>query len=400
MWDVRQLVRVAAIIAIFPIFIAAPFLQAAESASPKPILLWPEGAPGAKGTEEIDKPSIRIYQPTVEKRNGTAVVICPGGGYGGLAISHEGTQVANWFNSFGITGIVLKYRLGPKYHHPIEMNDAKRAVRYIRAHAKQLHINPDKIGIMGFSAGGHLASTVATHFDAGNKTSQDPIDHVSSRPDFAVLGYPVILSQGKFAHKGSFRNLLGKEPDPKLLDLLSNEKQVTKRTPPTFLFHTSEDKAVPVQNSLAFYSALMEHGVAAEMHIYQQGPHGVGMANGNPVLSSWTERLKDWMKITGLLSNFKRTAVKGKILINSKEQRHRLSIVFIPENQQEMPAVFQMLNRGSYSITAEKGPVVGKNRIEIWDRDSDQAQHLTAGKNLTIEVMPGLNVFDLSLHEE
>ena len=207
------------------------------------------------------------------------MVICPGGGYQNLSMDKEGYAVAKWLNTLGVSAFVLKYRLGPRYHHPIELGDAQRAIRIVRSRAGQYGLQADRIGIMGFSAGGHLASTAGTHYDAGNPSAPDPLDRPGSRPDFMVLCYPVI-SFGTFAHAGSKRNLLGNDPDPTLVENLSNELQVTKDTPTTFLFHTTNDQTVPVENSILFYSALRKAGVPAEMHIYERGPHGVGLAAG------------------------------------------------------------------------------------------------------------------------
>jgi acetyl esterase/lipase len=219
-----------------------------------------------------------------------------------LAMDHEGRQVAEWLNSLGVAAFILKYRLAPRYHHPAMMEDAQRALRYVRAHAQELGIAPDRIGIWGFSAGGHLASTAATHFDAGNPSPTDAIERASSRPDFAILAYPVITCSEWFKHEGSCKNVLGDNPDQKLAEYLSNEKQVTAQTPPTFLFHTNDDEAVPAENSTAFYMALRKARVAAELHIYEHGPHGVGLAPKDPVLSSWPQRLADWLRVRGLLS--------------------------------------------------------------------------------------------------
>jgi acetyl esterase/lipase len=219
-----------------------------------------------------------------------------------LAMDHEGRQVAEWLNSLGIAAFILKYRLAPRYHHPVMMEDAQRALRYVRAHAQELGIAPDRIGIWGFSAGGHLASTAATHFDAGNPSATDTIERANSRPDFAILAYPVITCSEWFKHEGSCKNLLGNNPDPHLAEYLSNEKQVSAQTPPTFLFHTNDDEGVPAENSVAFYMALRKARVAAELHIYEHGPHGVGLAPKDPVLSSWPQRLADWLRVRGLLS--------------------------------------------------------------------------------------------------
>jgi len=277
-------------------------LLAGALAAQKADLLWPNGAPGAQGNEEIDQPSIAPYIVPAGRGTGTAVVVCPGGGYRNLAMDHEGDQVAKWLNSLGVSAFVLKYRLGPKYHHPVELGDAQRAIRTVRAKAGEYRVMANRVGIMGFSAGGHLASTAGTHFDAGDANAADPIDRVSSRPDFLVLGYPVISFTTQYTHKGSMQSLLGNTPDPKLVESLSNELQVTAQTPPTFLFHTTADTTVPVENSVLFYLALRKAGVAAEMHIYERGPHGLGLAPLDEALSSWPSRLAAWMRVHGLLN--------------------------------------------------------------------------------------------------
>lgn len=274
-----------------------------ETAETQTILLWEHGAPGAQSQGDDDKPSITVYRPFENKSPTTAVVVAPGGGYGFLASNHEGRQVANWFNSMGVTAFVLKYRLGPRYHHPIELGDAQRAIRMVRSHAREFNIAPDRLGIMGFSAGGHLASTVATHFDGGNPNASDPVDRLSSRPDFVILGYPVITFEPPFAHSGSEKNLLGDNPAPKLIDDLSNERQVTAQTPPTFLFSTSEDIDVPPENSVNFYLALHRAGVPAELHVFEKGPHGVGLDLGDPVLGEWPVLLAHWLRARGLLGS-------------------------------------------------------------------------------------------------
>ena len=283
-----------------PLLAAGLFAQPANP--PKPELLWPDGAPGALGTADADKPALTPYLAPEGRGTGTAVIVCPGGGYAHLASDHEGAQIARWFNSLGVAAFALQYRLGPRYHHPIELGDAQRALRTVRAMAATYRVLPDRIGIMGFSAGGHLASTAATHFDAGNAAATDVIDRVSSRPDFAVLVYPVITLTEPYTHRGSRENLLGPDPDPKLVASLSNELQVTALTPPTFLYHTTTDDVVPVENSVLFYLALRKAGVPAEMHIYAQGPHGVGLAPTDEALSTWPARLADWLRVRGLLN--------------------------------------------------------------------------------------------------
>ena len=276
------------------------FGQTRDTAEPQTFPLWEQGAPGALGQADEDKPTITLY-----KANGTgvrtAVIVAPGGAYAHLAMNHEGRQVANWLNALGVTAFVLKYRLGPRYHHPIELGDAQRAIRLVRSRAQEFGIAPDRLGMMGFSAGGHLASTAGTHFDNGNSSAADPIDRASSRPDFLILGYPVITMQGPYAHSGSVRNLLGDHPDPKLLEELSNELHVTSQTPPTFLFTTSEDKTVPAENSVDFYLALHKAGVPAELHVFEKGPHGVGLDLSDPALGEWPTLLANWLRERGLV---------------------------------------------------------------------------------------------------
>jgi len=269
----------------------------AVRAQPRTVVLWPDGAPGAVGNEARDKPSVSVYLPGRERATDAAVVVCPGGGYGHLALDHEGKQIAEWLNGRGIAALVLTYRIGPRYRHPAPLQDAQRAIRYARTHAGEFGYSPDRIGIWGFSAGGHLASTAATHFDAGDQGAADPVDRISCRPDFLILAYPVISFKSDFTHKGSRNNLLGPNPDPALVESLSNETQVTAQTPPTFLFHTDADSGVPAENSVAFYLALRKAGVPAELHVYREGKHGVGLAPTDPILSSWSRRLGDWLTL-------------------------------------------------------------------------------------------------------
>jgi len=272
------------------------------AAEPSVELLWPDGAPGAKGDQPADKPTLTIYLPEAAKATGAAVCICPGGGYGGLAMDHEGHQIARWFNSMGVAGFIVDYRHRNKgYGHPAPLQDAQRAVRTVRARAAEWKIDGNKIGIMGFSAGGHLASTAGTHFDAGDPEAEDPVERVSCRPDFMILCYPVIAFDEPFTHRGSQVNLIGKDADPELVRSLSNEKQVTPQTPPTFLFHTDEDTGVPAENSVQFYLALRRAKVPAEIHVFQRGRHGLGLAAGTPGTSGWPKRCEEWMRVRGLL---------------------------------------------------------------------------------------------------
>jgi acetyl esterase/lipase len=272
------------------------------AAEPKVELLWPEGAPGAKGDKDGDKPSLTIYLPPKDKANGASVVICPGGGYGHLAMDHEGHQVARWLNSLGVAGFILKYRhRGVGYSHPAPLQDVQRAISKVRCQAKEYKIDPERIGVMGFSAGGHLASTAGTHFHKGKANAKDPVNRVSCRPDFMILVYPVISFTESFTHVGSRNNLLGQDADTKLIEKFSNEKQVTPDTPPAFLVHTWEDKAVPAENSIYFYLALRKAKVPAEMHLYLKGRHGFGLNRTAPPTSTWPTRCGEWLKTMELL---------------------------------------------------------------------------------------------------
>ena len=282
--------------------VTAPQAEAAESHEVQ--LLWPDGAPGAKGTADGDKPSLTIYLPPKDKANGAAVVIFPGGGYGHLAMDHEGHQIAEWLNSFGVAGFIVQYRhsrSGAGYGHPAPLQDAQRAIRTVRSGAKKWNVDPDRIGIIGFSAGGHLASSAGTHFQQRYSEVKDEIDRASCRPDFMILMYPVISFTESFTHTGSRKNLLGENPDTVLVENLSNEKQVTPETPPTFLVHADDDKGVPPENSIAFYLALKKANVPAEMHIYEKGGHGFGPGAGKGPVSSWMLRCSEWMRGRGFL---------------------------------------------------------------------------------------------------
>ena len=269
--------------------------------------LWAKETPGALGVDPVkDIPTLTPFFPAADKATGASVVICPGGGYGGLA-GHEGKDYALWLNAHGIAGFVLKYRLGSAgYRHPAMMNDVNRAVRYVRANAGEWKLDPKRIGVKGSSAGGHLASTAVTHFDAGKPDAADLIERASSRPDLGILCYPVI-SMGAHTHNGSKNNLLGKEPSEELVKLLSNELQVTKATPPCFVWHTWEDKGVKVENAMEFAAALQRNGVPFDLHVYQKGAHGIGLGvkgwdpEKTPVsaLHPWSLDLAVWLKVQG-----------------------------------------------------------------------------------------------------
>jgi acetyl esterase/lipase len=288
---------------VFLLFAAIAQGAAAQPLPPLPIQdfqvipLWTGAAPGALGSEDTDIPVITVFLPRTVTANTPAVVVCPGGGYRALASNHEGRQVASYLNSLGVAAFVLRYRLGPRYHHPIELGDAQRAIRYVRSHATEWRLDPARIGILGFSAGGHLAMTASTKFDTGAMSATDAVDRVSSRPDFAVLGYPVISMVEEWTHKGSRTNLLGDNFDPELAKSLSGERAVTRDTPPTFIFQTNEDTTVPAENAVHYYLALRKAGVPAEMHVFEKGPHGVGLANDDAALSEWSKLLANWLRV-------------------------------------------------------------------------------------------------------
>jgi acetyl esterase/lipase len=285
------------------------------------IRLWEGEAPGAKGTDPTrDVPTLTVWMPSAEKATGAAAVICPGGGYGMLAVDHEGKQVAEWLNSLGVAAFVLRYRLGPRYHHPAMLHDANRAIRTVRSRAEGWGLDPHRIAILGFSAGGHLASTAGTHFDAGKPDAKDPVERASSRPDRMILVYPVIAFSTPYGHTGSIKNLLGENPSDELVRSLSNELQVTPETPPAFLAHTNEDRGVPAENSLLFVMALRKAKVPVEFHLFEKGQHGLGLGNGarnlgiapNLAFQEWPRLCAVWLKGQGFLDRKTSTAEPGK----------------------------------------------------------------------------------------
>jgi len=262
--------------------------------------LWPEDAPGAMGSDEKDIPTLTAYLPAEGKSNGASFVVLPGGGYASLA-PHEGEVYAKWLAQQGIAAFVLRYRLGSSgYRHPVMIEDAARALRTVRSWARRDGRDPARVGIIGSSAGGHLASTLLVRHDAGQPDAVDPLERESSRPDVGVLCYPVITS-GEYAHRGSFKNLLGEKPDPALLESLSTEHHVTVNTPPTFIWHTVEDSVVPVENALLFASALRKAKVPFELHIYEKGTHGMGLPGPGKPAPPWNASLLLWLNGRGFL---------------------------------------------------------------------------------------------------
>ncbi len=289
---------------IYPAMLAfSTSLALASAQSTNSFPLWPSGAPGARGADPKDVPTLTPFLPDPGKATGAAIIVCPGGGYGHLA-AHEGRDYARWLNESGVTAFVLKYRLGTDgYRHPSMSQDAARAVRLVRANANDWKLDPKRIGIIGSSAGGHVASTLMTHFDAGDPNAADTVERQSSRPDIGILCYPVI-TMGKFAHQGSKTNLLGTTPSPELVAELSNELHVTSNTPPCFLWHTSADKTVPVENSLQFADALHKAGVPFDLHIYERGGHGLGLGSRDYDPAKWLPWTRDcvyWLKLQGFV---------------------------------------------------------------------------------------------------
>jgi acetyl esterase/lipase len=299
---------------VFVIILLISASHSATADAPKEMLLWPPEHPANQGdeprtvdspewTERVTKsPMLTPFLPEPGKGSGAAIVICPGGGYSGLAMQKEGLDTAKWFQSQGVAAIVLRYRCGGgKNQQPVPLEDAHRAIRTVRARANEWGVDPQRVGILGYSAGGHLASTAATMFDEGQPDAADPIERQSCRPDFAVLIYPVISMEDSVTHSGSRKNLLGENPDKKLVEHWSTYRQVSDKTPPTFLVHASDDKAVPVKNALLFYQALVDHGVPAELHVFEEGGHGFGMLRGERPADHWPEQLTPWLQKHGVI---------------------------------------------------------------------------------------------------
>lgn len=287
-------------LAAFFITVAAAAPKDVEPAFEMP--LWPAEAPGAPLEKPEDNPRIIAYLPETEGPH-AAVVIFPGGGYHGLAMDHEGDEIGRWLVEHNMAGFVVTYRRGKAYPHPVPMTDAQRGIRTVRARAAEWKVDPSRIGVIGFSAGGHLAATTGVHYVDERPDQADPIERVSCRPDFLILMYPVITFTDPARHEGSMKNLLGETPDPALVKEMSLELQVTAKTPPTFLIHTQEDQAVPVKNALLFYESLVQNGVAAEMHVFDKGKHGLGLGYKTPELTyaAWPDLCLRWLATQGFI---------------------------------------------------------------------------------------------------
>jgi acetyl esterase/lipase len=364
-----MMLRALAYVLFFAVCLGGMPAMAAER---ERVILWPSGAPLAKGTAATDEPFVEVYPAAHDAAAGPAFVICPGGGYGALAADHEGTQIARWANGLGATAFVLHYRLGSKgYHYPAQLLDVQRALRWVRANAARYSIDPQRVGIIGFSAGGHLASMAATLFDERPEgTTHDAIDAVSARPDIAVLGYPVISMTAAHAHKGSRKNLLGPAADDDAAARpLDTDTRVTANTPPTFLFQTDEDAGVPAENVISFYLACRRNHVPAELHVFERGPHGVGFGLGDPVLSTWPDRLAGWLRDRGFLAVASRVPVQGTVTINGTPVSWGM-ISFAPENPRA-PVATARIRNGAFKLDEKLGPVAGPVRVTITSSSAD-----------------------------
>ena len=365
----------------------------------KQVLLWPGGAPGAKGDEDVDRPALTIHLAARQNNTGAAVVVNPGGGYRILASDHEGLQVARWLNSVGVNAFVLRYRLMPKYTSSVALLDAQRAVRYVRSNAAELGISPNRIGVLGFSAGGHLTTAVGTSFDDGDPEAGDPVERISSRPDFLVPVYPAVTGT---LLRGNVETYYDTSLD------------VTESTPPTFLVHTHTDPTVTPKHSIAFYQALLDAAVSAEMHVFAFGPHGTGLAPGDPDLGQWPGLLHGWLRRQGLLTDAERVEVSGTVMLDG-EPLYWGWVTFIPEDNRNPPAMSYMGRRseGVFKIEAEAGPAPGRYRVEVHRVAKDfsspasgsysieDAERFTKaspeGDDIVVEIVPGPNELNITV---
>jgi acetyl esterase/lipase len=336
--------------------------------------LWEGLAPVGEGATEEANAWITVHRPT--KGNGTAIVICPGGGYGGLVVGAEGHGIAAWLNQHGITGVVLEYRL-PAGRHAVPLLDAQRAIRTVRANAKDWELDPAKIGIMGFSAGGHLASTAATHFDDGEPNATDPIDRVSCRPDFAILVYPVVTLMGEKTHQGTKTNLLGKDPSPELVKLYSNELQVTAETPPMFLAHALDDGPVPPENSKALYAALQKQGIPSKYLELPSGGHGLNGYKG-PMWNAWQEQSLAWLDELNK-PKLAEPIVAGQHVFTCGHSFH----VWVPAIVSDLCKSAGIENHTQIGVSS----IGGSRVIQHWDIPDDKNTAKTALRTGTVDVL-------------
>jgi len=379
--------------------------------------LWPAGKTPHRisGDGADDAPFLTVHSARGQENfTGAAVVLCPGGGYGGLAHDHEGRQPAQWFRERGVSAYVLHYRLGSDgYHHPAQLADVQRAIRFVRHGAEARGLDPDRIAVMGFSAGGHLASMAATLWDEPAYEPADAIDETSARPDFAILCYPVISLDPAVTHGGSRRNLLGpeRENDEKWASRLSSERNVTGETPPTFLFQTNADAAVPAENATRFFLALRRAGVPTEMHVYQDGPHGVGLYRGDPVLGTWPALLENWLRANAFFAPPRpRVAVSGQVTLDGEPVSWGV-LSFHPENER-LPVTSVRVRRGRFSADAEEGPMMGKCRLKleasIWEATGEEDDRVVnldsfspgADSPVMVEVEKGMELLRLEYRSE
>ena len=329
-----------------------------------PRLLWPEGAPGAEGDGAIDCPALTVHLPDPAQANGAGIIVNPGGGYRVLASDHEGLQVARWLNRAGIAAFVLRYRVGPKYHSEVSLLDGLRAVRHVRAHAAVWGVAADRLGMLGFSAGGHLAAAVGTRWDTGRHGHPDPVERESSRPDFLVPVYAVV--------NGPVRGRKADEYTPA-------DDRVTADTPPSFIVHTHEDTIVSSEQSLLFYKALLDAGVEAELHVFGHGEHGLGLGVGDPDLNEWPRLLLRWLRRCGFLTDGRRTAVSGRVTLDGRPMG-MVWVTFVPDDECS-PIARVRIHRdaeGIFEIPAAVGPVPGPHRVEVHHL-SEQIPHTNVG---------------------
>ena len=384
---------------ILVLILAGGIASGDEVLGHKQVLLWPSGAPGAKGDGAADRPALTIHLAAPERNTGAAVVVNPGGGYRILASDHEGLQVARWLNSVGVNAFVLRYRLLPTYESSFALLDAQRAIRYVRANAQELEVSPNRIGVLGFSAGGHLTTAVGTSFDSGDPSATDPIDRVSSRPDFLVPIYAAVAGRLLRGNSQTYND---------------TSVDVTESTPPAFLLHTHTDRTVTPKHSIAFYQALLDAGVSAEMHIFAFGPHGTGLAPGDPDLGQWPDLLHGWLRRQGFLTDAKRVEVSGTVSLDG-QPLYWGWVTLIPEDARNPPAISYMGRRseGTFKIGSDVGPSVGTYRLEVHRVARDfsaptsgsysieDAEKFTkpspSGEDLVVEIVPGINEFKIEV---